>query len=407
MRAGFSYLLLSATIAFSAGGLSAASDWRHFRGSDTTSVSAEKDLPVEFGPEAGVAWKAPLPGTGPSSPIVVSGRVIVTAASGPRQDRLHVLAFDAASGRLRWERQLWATGSTVCNPFGGIAAPTPASDGRRVYAFFGSNDLASFDLDGNLQWLRGLSYESPQTRNEVGMASSPLVVGSAVIVQMESQGESFAAGIDAATGLTRWRIAREQTATWTSPTLLRGRTPAEDLVLLQSKSSLSAHEPRTGREVWRYGASCSTLSSTACAGDRVYLPAGGGLMALAFDPQKRSVGLLWEEPRLRTENASPVCHEGRLYTLKSPGILVSSDAATGKVLWQLRLRGPIWATPVIAGGHAYVVNQDGLVQVVRLGAQGELAGSGQIDGPILASPAVAGGAVYFRSNRHLWKIARP
>ena len=406
MRAGFSCTLLSATLAFLAPGLCAGGDWRGFRGSDTTSVSTEKDLPVELGPQAGAAWKAPLPGTGPSGPIVVSGRVIVTAASGPRQDRLHVLAFDAASGKARWQRQLWATGSTVCNSFGGIAAPTPASDGRRIYAFFGSNDLAAFDLDGNLQWFRGLTCESPQTRNEVGMASSPLVAGDTVIVQMENQGESFAAGIDAATGRTRWRIAREPAATWTSPSLLRGRTSADDLVLLQSKSLLTAHEPHSGREVWRYEASCSTLSSATCAGDRVYLPTGGGLAALAFDAEKSSVRLLWDEPRLRAENASPVCHEGRLYTIKSPGILVCGDAATGKVLWQLRLKGPIWATPVIAGGHAYVVNHEGLVQVVRLGAEGVLTGSGQIDGGILASPAVADGAIYFRGNRHLWKIAQ-
>ena len=407
MRAGIYNLLLTAIPAILAPGLCAGGDWRGFRGGDTTSVSAETGVPKEFSPEAGVAWKAPLPGTGPSGPIVVAGRVIVTAASGPRQDRLHVLAFDAASGKPRWERQLWATGSSVCNSFGGIAAPTPASDGRRIFAFFGSNDLASFDLDGNLQWFRGLTHESPQTRNEVGMASSPLVVGDTVIVQMESQGESFAAAIDTATGQTRWRIAREQAATWTSPTLLRGKTPGEDLVLLQSKSSLSAHEPHGGTEVWRHKAPCSTMSSATCEGGRVFLPAGGGLVALAFDPEQRSVGVLWEESRLRAENASPVCHEGHLYTLKSPGILVCGDAATGKVLWQVRLKGPIWATPVIAGGHAYVVNHEGLVQVVRLGTEGVLAGSGQIDGGILASPAVADGAIYFRSNRHVWKIARP
>jgi outer membrane protein assembly factor BamB len=407
MRARFLSLSLSTLLALLAPGLCASGDWRHFRGNDPASVSDETGVPTEFSPGAGIAWKAPLPGTGPSSPIVVSGRVIVTAASGPTQDRLHVLAFDAASGKPCWERQLWATGSTVCNAFGGIAAPTPASDGKRIFAFFGSNDLAAFDLDGNLQWFRGLTYESPHTRNEVGMASSPLVVGDTVIVQMENQGESFAAGIDATTGRTRWRIAREHEATWTSPILLRGKTPGENLVLLQSKSSLSAHEPRTGRELWRHAAPCSTLSSAACAGDRVYLPAGGGVVALAFDPQKRSVGVLWEEPRLRAENASPVCHEGRLYTVKSPGILVCGDAATGKVLWQVRLKGPIWATPVLAGGHAYLVNHEGLVQVVRLGTEGSLAGSGQIDGGILASPAVADGAIYFRSNRHLWKIARP
>ena len=207
----------------------AGADWRHFRGTDNTSVSGEKNLPTRFGPTENVAWKAPLPGSGPSSPIVVAGRVIVTAATGPRQERLHVLCLDAATGRLRWERRLWATGPTLCNPFGGVAASTPASDGRLVFAFFSSNDLACFDLDGNLQWLRGLGYESPTTRNDVGMASSPLVVGDTVIVQLENPGKSFVMGIDTATGQTRWQIDRAWEPTWTSPTLLRVRSPVREI----------------------------------------------------------------------------------------------------------------------------------------------------------------------------------
>jgi outer membrane protein assembly factor BamB len=384
----------------------AGADWRRFRGNENTGVSPENGLPTQFSATENVAWKAPLPGTGPSGPIVVAGRVFVTAASGPHQERLQLLALDAAAGTLLWERQLWATGHTVVNSFGGVAIPTPASDGQRVFAFYSSNDLACFDLDGNLLWLRGLAFERPLTRNDVGMGSSPLVVGDTVIVQMENQGASWAAGIDAANGETRWTVDREPAANWTSPTVLRGADDSSSLVLLQSKSRLSAHNVRTGREVFSHNVGCSTISSNAVAGDRIYLPSGG-LSALRYDRAKNSLEEVWRESRLQPENASPVVHEGRIYVTKSSGVLVCADASNGKVLWQLRLRGPIWATPALAGEHVYVVNHEGLVQIVRIGAQGTLAGTGQIDKGILASPAVADGAVYFRSNQHLWKISRP
>lgn len=383
----------------------ALGDWRHFRGTRQTGESDAGEVPVAFGPDKNVAWKVPLPGPGPASPIVVQGLVIVTAASGPRQDRLHVLAFDTAHGRLRWHRQLWATGHVIFNPFGGVAASTPSSDGRSVVALFSSNDIVCFDLKGNLRWLRGLALESPMTRNDVGMASSPLIVGDVVVAQLECPGESFATGLDLEDGRTLWRRPREAAGCWTSPTRLAGKTPGEDLVLLQSRSELTAHEPRTGRQVWRYEAACSTVSSPAVAGDLIFVPTDG-ITALRFDRQSRQVTTLWQERTLRCVNASPVVHAGRIYAIKSPAILVCGDAKTGKVLWQFRLRGSIWATPAIAAGHLYAVSHDGLVQVVRLDDRGDLAGTGQLDGSVLASPAVAEGAIYFRTKTTLWKIAR-
>ena len=395
-------VLASAAVCLFAGG-----DWRQFRGTDNSSVSAEKNLPVTFDEKKNknVAWKVPLPGRGPSSPIVVAGQVVLTAADGPRQDRLHVLCFDAASGKLDWRRQLWATGHTLCDPFGGVAVPTPASDGRRIVVFYSSNDLACFDLDGNLKWLRGLAHDYPSVRNDVGMASSPLVLGDIVIVQLQNQGESFAAGIDADTGQTRWRIEREHDAIWSSPTVLRGRTRQKDVVLLQGRSKLGVHDPQTGKLLAEYEASCHTLASATTAAGCVYLPANG-LHALRYDPAGRALKFLWRQRRLRSASCSPVVHAGRAYTVKPPGILVCGDAADGRVLWQLRLRGPIWATPVLADGRLYCVNHHGLVQVVQLGRQGKLLGTSQIDPNILASPAVANGAIYFRSNTHLWKVAQ-
>lgn len=386
----------------------AGADWMQFRGNQGTGFAPGRDLPTQFSDTENVAWKVPLPGTGPSSPIVVAGRVLVTAATGPRQDRLHLLAFEAATGKLVWERQLWATGHTLCNPFGGVAGPTPASDGQHVFAFYSSNDLACFDLDGNLKWLRGLAYERPLTRNDVGMASSPVVVGDTVVVQMENQGCSWATGIDAATGQTRWCIERDREATWTTPVVLRGPSPEKDLVLLQSRSRISAHEPRSGKQVWSWEENCSTISSAVVDGDRVYVPSGG-LTAFRFDPARRTAQRLWQEPRLAPVNASPVVHGGAVYVIRSPSILVCADASTGAVRWQLRLRGPIWATPVLVEDHLYAVSHGGLVQVVRLGSEGQdgkLVGTGQLDEGILATPAVADEAIYFRSNRHLWKIAK-
>ncbi len=388
-------------------GLLAGSDWPQFRGSLGTSSAPDKNLPTDFGDSQSpkhLAWKAPLPGRGPSSPIVVGNTVVVTASSGPRHRQLHVLAFDARTGESLWHRRLWATGHTTCHQFGAVATPTPASDGQRIFAFYSSNDLVCFDLKGNLQWFRGLAYENPHARNDVGMASSPLVAGDTVIVQVENQGCSFATGLDAATGETRWRHDRENDATWTSPALLAAPGSGEDVVMMQSRSKLTAHRARSGEPVWDFEASCNTMASVCASGGMVYLPSHG-VHALKLSADGRGVDPLWHERRLRSSAASPVLHQGRIYVLKPPAILVCGDAKTGEVLWQLRLSGRFWATPAAAGDNLFAVNHEGQVHVVRLGDKGELVGTFQIDKAILASPAVAGGAIYFRSDKNLWKLA--
>ncbi len=192
-----------------AGGALAA-DWPQFRGPASNSAAGESEGPATWDLEQMVAWKVELPGRGPSSPIVVGNRVLLTASSGAQQDRLHVLCFDAASGERLWERQFWATGRTITHPQSANAAPTPASNGKAVFAFFSSNDLVALDLAGDLLWYRGLGRDYPRIGNDAGMASSPLVVDDLVIVQTESQGGAFATGIDARDGSTRWRDRARQ-----------------------------------------------------------------------------------------------------------------------------------------------------------------------------------------------------
>lgn len=398
--------VLSAACVFLCG-----ADWLHFRGSDNRSATADA-LPTaiakdDSGTERNVAWKTSLPGRGVSSPIVVGGKAIVTSTSGYNQDRLHVVAVDSKTGETAWERQFWATGRTLCHPTSSVAAPSPSSDGKRIYAFFSSNDLACLDLDGNLLWYRGLTHDFPTAANDVGMSSSPLVMGDTVVVQVENKGNSFAAGLDAKTGETRWKLSRKADMNWSSPAVLRGKTRDEDLVLLQSPDRLSAHNPKTGEQVWSYEVACSSISSPVAEKDKIYVPSGG-VTALRYIPEAKAAEKLWASNALSPSNVSPIIYQGRVYTLNGSGVLLCGDATTGDVKWKTRLKGPYWATPVIAGDHLYAFNQAGLVQVVKLGdTAGELVATGNFGDPIFGTPAVADGALYVRTDGQLWKIAAP
>ncbi|HEY4310583.1 MAG TPA: PQQ-binding-like beta-propeller repeat protein [Pirellulales bacterium] len=388
----------------------AGADWLHFRGSDNRSVATSAAPPLalakdESGIEHNVAWKTAVPGRGVSSPILVAGKVIVTAASGYNQDRLHVLCIDAKTGDVSWERQFWATGRTMCHPTSSVAANTPSSDGKRIYAFFSSNDLACLDLDGNLLWYRGLTHDFPTAANDVGMSASPLVLGDTVVVQVENKGDSFAAGIDAETGESRWRIPRSAEMNWTSPAVLRGDKRADDLVLLQSPTRFTAHNPHTGEQVWSYEVACSSIPSPVAEGNTIYVPSGG-LTALRYQPASKAAEVIWATNSLSPGNASPVVDNGRVYTINGAGVLLCGDATTGESKWKLRLKGQFWATPVVAGDYMYIFNQDGLAQVVQLNDQsGEIVSRGDFGEPIFGTPVIADGALYVRTDSHLWKIA--
>jgi len=383
--------------------LLAGADWRQFRGTDSSGLASDT-LPQEFGPNKNVAWKAELPGRGLSSPIVVGDRIFVTASSGPRGDRLHVLAFDAKTGRQLWQRTLWGTGPTACHPKTCMAAPTPASDGKHVVALFATNDVICLDLDGNVRWVRALYEENSGATDGRGLASSPLIVGGTVVVHIETQNTSFAAGIDLKSGANRWRLERPREYCWSSPVALPGATPAEALVLLQGSTRLSACDPATGDEVWYLERENDAIASSVVAGKVLYMPSPKGLAALELQPNLAPPKVLWEEQKLGPTTASPVVLGGRVYCLRGP-ILVSGDAKTGEVGGQLRLTGPFSASPIAAGGLLYCVNETGQVHVVKPGEkEATLVATNALGETILGTPAVANGAMYLRSDRHLWKI---
>ncbi|MEZ6064897.1 MAG: PQQ-binding-like beta-propeller repeat protein [Planctomycetaceae bacterium] len=382
----------------------AVGDWRQFRGDNVDGVSPTGNPPVNLSGDT-IAWRSPLPGRGLSSPIIVGDGVYVTASSGAAQERLHVLCFDAATGQQRWERQFWATGRTVTHDKTNVAAPTPCSDGARIFAFYSSNDVICLGLDGEFQWARGLTWDFPNASNSLGMSSSPVVVGETLVAMVENDDDSFSIGLDTSSGTTRWKIDRPRKANWTSPTILRGE---KDLVLLQSSAGIAAIDPSTGKEQWTYTDGASTIPSLVVAGDTAFVPSKGLTAVRAEGGQPNASDVLWQEGGLSPGTGSPIALGDKLYFVNNAGVLTCAEQATGKRLWQKRLAGSFSGSPVIASNRLYAVNEAGTIFCVDLSsAEGEILSSFDLEQTILCTPAIAGNAMYVRSDKELVKLAAP
>lgn len=377
---------------------SAHADWLQFRGPNATAVSTEAKAPAA---ELKIAWAADLPGRGLSAPIVVRDRVFVTCSSGPAQETLHVFCFNAKDGTKRWERVMRSTGRTMTHTKTCVAANTPCSDGDRVFALFSSNDLFAFDLDGNLLWLRGLTFDYANASNSLGMSQSPVVVDGTLVVQSENDSESFVAGLDVKTGRNQWKLERPKAANWTSATVWKGRGGAP-VVALQSSKGILGVEPATGKTVWDYTDGASTIPSSVPTQDALYA-VSHGITALA--PEKGAVTQLWRNDKLNPGTASPLVLGGHIYVVNGAGVLIKASLKNGDELWKLRLKGPFSGSPVAAGGKIYIVNERGMFQAVNPDApEGEVIQQVDLKETVLTTPAISDGAIYVRSDAKLWKL---
>jgi outer membrane protein assembly factor BamB len=368
-------------------------DWPQFRGPNAAAVSTEATPP---GPKVEVSWAGELPGRGLSSPIVIGDRVFVTCASGPDQSNLHVFCFNAGDGKVRWQRVMKATGRTMSHNKTNVAAPTPCSDGKYVFALFSSNDLFAFDLDGNLRWLRGLTFDYPNASNSLGMASSPVILGETLVVQSENDSESIALGLDAKSGVNRWKKERPKAANWTSAVIFK------NAVALQSSKGLTGIDPATGEVLWDYGDGASTIPSAAVTEKAIYVPSNG---VTALAPEKGAASQLWRAEGLKPGTGSPLVIGDSLYVLNGTGVLIKASITDGEESWKLRLAGPFSGSPVAAGKYIYIASERGEFQVVDTSApDGEIVHSVKLNDTILCTPAISNGAVYVRSDKKLWKL---
>jgi outer membrane protein assembly factor BamB len=383
-----------------------AGDWPQFRGPGGTAVSEETELPVRWSQTENIRWKADLPGRGLSSPVIAAGKVYVTACTGFQQTRLHVLCYEAATGKKLWERQFRATGNTMCNDKTSMAAPTPVTDGDHVYALFACGDLACLDTAGNLLWYRALARDYPTLGNNVGMAASPVLWRDILILPMENPGDSFVAGLDKHSGMNLWRLDRERDLNWATPLIIDRGDRAE--VLFQSPRELTACDPSTGRKLWSFTGQAFSPVPTPFLAQGMIFVAAGGLSALKPATEGDATTVLWQANKLSSGYTTALYYQGKIYAVHSAGLLNCSDAVNGKVLWQQRLRGKgnqYWASPVAADGKIYVADEAGTTTVIRSGSEPKILATNALEETILATPAISGGAIFLRSDQHLYCIS--
>lgn len=378
-----------------------AADWPQFRGPNGSAVSTETGLPVGFTEKEGLRWKAELPGRGVSSPVVVGGKVFVTCTSGANGDRLHVVAHDAGTGTKLWHRQLAATGATFCHPDTCMAAPTPVADDTGVYALFACGDLAAFDHDGTLRWYRSLVGDYPTVSNQVGGASSPVLVKDRLIVPLDNAGESFVAAIDTKTGKNVWKTPRPRDVNWITPAV---RTVGDKVeVLWPTAKELVAYDAETGKKRWSAPMEAGMIPSPTVVGDVLLFP-GRGLSAFKLTGDKPTEA--WKSLKPGGGMGSPMAYDGMIYSAASSGMVTCSDAKNGQVVWQERLKGKFSSSPVAGDGKVYVLSEEGTLFTLRAGKTYEVLAESPVKERGQATPAISGGAVFVRGEKTLFCVGQ-
>jgi outer membrane protein assembly factor BamB len=390
-----------------ASGAVGQSQWLAFRGDGGRGEAMKSKPPTEFDVPAGknLAWKTATTGRGIGGPLVIGDLVVVTGCDGEDERDIHIEGFDAKTGKRLWIRSMRSTGRPYTHPTSANASPTPASDGQRIFALFSSCDLVCVDLQGRLQWFRGLAVDHPKTGNDISMSSSPVVTDGVVLVQLENQGDSFAAGLDAETGETLWQMPRSRQSNWATPlpiTIGDGR-PA---FVLQDGSNLMIVDARTGKVEHDFAIKCDRTASASYAAPLIIVP---GEETVALRTDSSGVEEVWRSNKLRPQRCSPVIADGKVYMGRG-SVLIAGNLVDGEIVWQKRLPGveTVWATPVATGSGIYVFDSNGKVALVRDdGDTAEVVSEPVVGESILASPAVVGDALFLRTERAVIKIAEP
>ena len=416
--------LMSLCLAALLADVSFGGDWPAFRGPNGDGVArGEIGLPVEWGPDKNIKWKAPLPDDGNGSPIVVAGRVFVTCAENGGRQR-HLFCFDRHSGEQLWVRTVEYDEPETTHKTNPHCATTPASDGERVVVWEGSAGMHCYDLDGDLIWSRDLG----KFAHIWGYASSP-VIHDGKVIQLCGPGErTFLTALDLATGQTVWETpepggSNEESyyiGAWTTPLIIDVDGIQQILCSLPTRAA--AYAPDNGQLMWFIGGMSSNRGDLAYAspvpGEGLVMAAGGfGGPAMAFKLGGRGdmtdAHRLWHtgwEKRNPQRIGSGIIVDGHVYLANADnrGSLQCLNAETGEELWEVPRtpEGPHWGSIVLADGRLYVTGQKGITRVFAPNpTQYELIAENDLEDSSNSTPAVSDGEIFLRTFGHVWCVA--
>ena len=383
-----------------------AENWPGWRGPNRNGVSRDTGVPLKWTADSNVAWKTALPGSGISNPVIFDDGVYVTASDGKSLANLHVICLDRDGGQVRWHQRLWGTAPTRYHGSkSSMASPSPVTDGRHVWAFFGTGDVFCLDAaTGQLAWQRSLSGEYGVIENRFATSSSPVLYRDTLLLQVDHYGDSYLVALDRKTGSNRWKVDRPgRWLSWSSPQLIRLAGGRHELVVCGSQR-VESFDPGTGKALWSVGDMRRECITTPLFIDgRLYVVSG---LSMRIRPggsgDVSGTHVEWRNTRGSPFVPSAIVVGKRYYLVTDRGIATCLDTETGKQVWQKRFGGGFTASPVAAGDRIYWVNESGVTLVIRGGGDRyEELSRNPIGASVFASPAISQDRFFLRTTGHL------
>jgi outer membrane protein assembly factor BamB len=342
--------------------------------------------------------------------------------------RWEIYCLNAADGKILWKKIAAQHKPTIPTQASNTyASETPLTDGERVYAYFGMTGLYCYDFAGKLLWSKELG--SYPMMMGWGTGSSPALDDERVFVQCDNEEKSFLAAFDKKTGKEIWRVSRNEKSSWGTPFLWRNKQRTE--LVAAGIKQLRSYDPASGQLLWELGKTGAAPSGTSSASatpvaDEEMLYAGTGadfgsapLFAVRAGASgdltlprgaTSSDGVAWFRSRGGPAIASPLLYGGHLYILDQNGSFLSCyEAKSGKPVYRERLPGArgFTSSPWISDGKIFCLDQDGRTFVVQAGPEFKVLGKNEIGEMCWATPAAANGALFLRSRDHLYCIRQP
>jgi outer membrane protein assembly factor BamB len=420
-------------------------NWPQFRGPHTSGVSVEA-APMTWNVDAGenLRWQTPLPGLGHASPIVWENRIYVATTVRPgakaelrvglygdgasysekEPHQWRLLCLDKSSGKILWDKLGFEavprverhTKATHCNS-------TPATDGTRIVALFGSEGLFCFDMEGRRLWhkdlgkLRGGPYDAPSL--QWGFASSPVLHDGKVVVQCDTLTEQFLAVFDATDGRELWRTPRKEVSTWSTPIV--AETAGRVQIIVNGWKLIGGYDFKTGAALWWLSEGGDVpVASPILAGDRVILTSGHGkfrpMRAVRLDAMgditppdinATNQAVVWCHPRKGNYLQTPIVVDDLLWGCSNDGIVTCFEVRTGGLQYEERIGGGgqgFTASPVAANGKLYFTGEQGDVFVLPAIRKFSVLATNRLGGICLATPAISDGTLFFRTTEKLLAI---
>lgn len=374
-----------------------------FRGHWGQGLSKAVNLPVDWDGPSGrnIKWKVALDKKGYNSPILWDNKLFIAGANA--QARV-IYCYDRNTGSLLWQHEASGiTGSPVAPPRvqedTGLAAPTLATDGERVYAIFATGDILATDMNGKRIWAKNLGVPD----NHYGHSSSLICWKNKLIVQFDTNTSGRLLALDGATGEPVWTHNRTTKISWASPVLaeLNGNLQ----VITATSPKVYGNDFETGAELWALDCLGGEVGPSVAVYDGLVYAANEYYRLVAIRPGA-TPEIVWESDEYLPDCASPVAADGLLFIATSYGMFVCYDAKTGQKQWEHEYGQGFYGSPMIAEGKVYIMDRGGAMHIFKVDRAKTILGDPVIGEKSVVTPAFADGAIYLRGDKTLFCIGK-